>query len=372
MKIKTIALLAMMLVAGTLTSASQVWGEWGEWSGWGDQGDGTYVNPILPCDLSDIDCIKVGKRYYAISSTFQFSPGMIILESEDLVNWTVAGHAVEDITQISPELNWDKMNRYGRGIWAGTIRHHKGRFYIMFGTPEEGYFMTSSKRANGPWTPLVRVLDKDGWDDCTFLWDEEGNAWFAGTHFANGYKTYLCKMSPECDKIDWASAQLVNEGSGREASKLIKVGKWYYIIFSEHKNDKGRYVVAKRSEKIDGPYDEERILTRNLPGTMEPNQGGIVQGPDKRWYFLTHHGTGDWEGRAVSLLPVTWKDGWPIPGKVESDGIGVMEWTCKMPSKRKPRTIITSEEFNHDKLWQAFEWNYQPRSEMYSLSERKG
>ena len=98
--------------------------------------------PCCPADYSDLDCIRVGADYYAISSTFQFSPGVVILHSRDLVNWTIAGHAVADLTQISPDLNWDRMNRYGKGIWAGAIRFHDGRFWVYFGTPDEGYFMT--------------------------------------------------------------------------------------------------------------------------------------------------------------------------------------------------------------------------------------
>ena len=90
--------------------------KWGNWIKWGDQGNGVYNNPVIPADYSDIDCIRVGPDYYAISSTFQFSPGVIILHSKDLVNWEIAGHAVSDITQIGPEMNWDKMSRYGRGI----------------------------------------------------------------------------------------------------------------------------------------------------------------------------------------------------------------------------------------------------------------
>ena len=60
---------------------------WGDWKQWGDLGDGTYRNPVLPADYSDLDCIRVGSDYYAISSTFQYSPGMVILQSKDLVNW---------------------------------------------------------------------------------------------------------------------------------------------------------------------------------------------------------------------------------------------------------------------------------------------
>ena len=162
---------------------------WGEWNTWGDQGTGIYHNPVLPADYSDIDCIRVGTDYYAISSTFQFSPGMVILQSKDLVNWRILGHAVTDLTQIGPELNWDRMNRYGKGIWAGSIRYHDNRFWIYFGTPDEGYFMTTATDPAGPWEPLHRVMNEPGWDDCCPFWDDDGQGYFIGTHFADGYKT---------------------------------------------------------------------------------------------------------------------------------------------------------------------------------------
>ena len=166
--------------AASTASAQDYAPRWGEWDRWGDCGDGTYRNPVIPSDYSDLDCIRVGKEYYAITSTFQFSPGITILRSEDLVNWTICGHAVPDITQIGPELNWDRMNRYGKGIWAGTLRYHGGRFYIFFGTPDEGFFMTSARKPEGPWEPLTHLMETGGWDDCTVMWDSDGRAYFVG------------------------------------------------------------------------------------------------------------------------------------------------------------------------------------------------
>lgn len=54
---------------------------------WGDQEDGTYVNPVIPGDLSDPDVIRVCDDYYCISSTLHVSPGMAVLHSKDLVKW---------------------------------------------------------------------------------------------------------------------------------------------------------------------------------------------------------------------------------------------------------------------------------------------
>lgn len=363
----------ILLIFSFACSVAQEQTKWGEWITWGDQGDGTYLNPIIPSDYSDIDCIRVGEDYYAISSTFQFSPGMTLLHSKDLVNWEIYGNIIEDITQISKELDWTHMNRYGRGVWAGTLRYYKGRFYLFFGTPDEGYFMTSTTDPKGTWEPLTPLLTESGWDDCTAIWDDKGKAYFVGTHFSDGYKTYLFKMSEDGKKIDRKSAILINEGNGREANKMIKVGDWYYLIFSEHKSGVGRYVMAKRSKKITGPYKEEKQLALPSCEAMEPNQGGIVQGKDNNWYFLTHHGTGDWSGRIVSLLPVTWIEGWPILGEVNSQNIGTMAWKGKMPSNNYYKLFIKrSDDFDENKLGSQWQWNYQPRNEYISYTERPG
>jgi len=346
---------------------------WGAWSGWGDQGDGGYRNPVLPSDYSDLDCIRVGRDYYAISSTMQFSPGMVVLHSTDLVNWEIVGHAVSDLTQIGPELNWDRMGRYGRGVWAGAIRHAKGRFWVYFGTPDEGYFMTSAANPAGPWEPLHPVMKSGGWDDCCPFWDDDGQGYFVGTHFADGYKTYLWKLTPDGKGLVEESRTLINEGAHREANKLLKIGGVYYHFFSEVIG-RERVVMMQRSRDILGPYTERRQLTAANRETKEPNQGGIVDTVDGAWFFLTHHGNGSWEGRAASLLPVTWIDGWPIPGHTDETGRpGLMSWGGKMPvtggARKTPRT---SDDFGADVLGVQWEWNHQPRAGWWSLTERPG
>ena len=346
---------------------------WGDWQRWGDQGDGSYNNPVLPADFSDIDCIRVASDYYAISSTFQYSPGVIILHSRDLVNWSVLGHVVDDVTQIGPELNWDRMNRYGRGIWAGAIRYHDGKFWVYFGTPDEGYFMSSAKNPAGPWEPLHCLMKEVGWDDCCPFWDDDGQGYFVGTCFKDGYKTWLFKLTPDGRELvkDWRV--LLNQGSGREANKLYKINGYYYHLFSEFKPGTGRYVVMQRATNIAGPYLEKQQLNHAEAAAREPNQGGIVQAEDGNWYFLTHHGNGDWAGRCASLLPIKWTNGWPILGKVESDGIGGMVWSGRKSVPNTPLLLPqTDDDFNGPKLGVQWEWNYQPRADKWSLTERPG
>lgn len=346
---------------------------WGEWKRWGQQPDSTYMNPVIPSDYSDLDCIRVGDDYYAISSTMQFSPGMTVLHSRDLVNWEIVGNAVTDLTQIGPALNWDKMDRYGRGVWAGSIRYHNERFYVFFGTPEEGYFVTSAADPSGPWEPLTCLMADGGWDDCTAIWDDKGQGYFLGTCFRDNCKTYMYRMADDCKSIDLRSAKLVNEGNHREANKLIRHGKYYYLIFSEHQHHLGRYVMAKRDTRITGDFKEERQILLPCRESNEPNQGGIIEGPDGKWYFFTHHGSGDWSGRIASLLPVEWVDGWPMIGDRSQGEIGSMVWTGAMPKIETERLAIArSDDFDNQELGPQWQWNYQPRTSMFSLTERSG
>lgn len=346
---------------------------WGNWLNWGDLGDGTFRNPVLPADYSDIDCIRVGSDYYAISSTFQYSPGMIVLHSRDLVNWTIVGHVTDDLTRIGPELNWDKMDRYGRGIWAGAIRHHAGKFWAYFGTPDEGYFMSTAERPEGPWTPLHALMREPGWDDCCPFWDDDGQGYFVGTHFKDGYKTYLFKLTEDGRELVPESKLLINEGLHREANKLFKKDGWYYHFFSEHVHGIGRYVMMQRARSITGPYSERRQLAHAQREFREPNQGGIVQTEAGDWWFFTHHGTGEWEGRCASLLPVTWVDDWPVIGAVGGDGLGTMVWQTRKPLQAGPPQVPqTDDDFNATALGVQWEWNYQPRPGFWSLAERPG
>jgi beta-xylosidase len=345
---------------------------WGEWASWGDQKDGTYRNPVIPADYSDLDCIRVGADYYAISSTFQFSPGMIILRSRDLVNWSIAGHAVDDLTQIGPALNWDRMNRPGKGVWAGAIRWHDGKFWIFFGTPDEGYFMTTAASAAGPWSPLHPVLKQAGWDDCCPFWDDDGQGYLVGSNFRDGYKIHLWKLTADGRDLAPESDRVIYQSKGSEANKLYKINGTYYHFFSEV-HAEGRVIMMERSKAITGPYEEKRQLKEADRDAMEPNQGGFVEGPDGQWYFFTHHGRGAWEGRAASLLPVTWSDGWPLVGEVGVNGLGHMVWAGKMPAVGQPVAALqTSDDFSGAALSPQWEWNYQPRADHWSLAERPG
>src|SRR5512141_339376 len=57
-----------------------------------DNGNGTYSNPLFHDEFSDPDMIRVGSDYYLTGTTMHTMPGLPILHSRDLVNWTFVSY----------------------------------------------------------------------------------------------------------------------------------------------------------------------------------------------------------------------------------------------------------------------------------------
>ena len=399
--------LSLWALALSLASAPSARADIGNEGAWGDQGDGTFKNPVLPGDFSDPDVIRVGGDYYFITSTFQYSPGMAVLHSKDLVNWEFLSHCVADLTQMGPELNWDRMNRYNRGIYAGTIRYHDGKFWVFWTTMDEGVFMTTASNAAGPWAPVTRVWDSQGWDDPAPFWDDDGQAYLILSNPGNTqdnlgkWVPHLFKLSRGGTRIDAASAKVLDAFSTSEGNKLYKINGLYYFFHNEyHRKQNVRVGVMMRAHSLNGPWEKKTIL-EDAPGRYDrqPNQGGLVQTEAGDWCFITQQGrgengaeyfharrgnadaalprsmdqTGTYDGRPSSLIPVKWADGWPMPGLIDKNGAGNLVWTALKPVAGFPRQVPQfSDNFSAATLGPQWEWNYQPRSEKWSLTARPG
>ena len=344
----------------------------------GDQGDGTYANPILPGDFSDPDVIRVGDNYYFITSTFQYSPGMAVMQSKDLVNWRYLGHCIPDMTQIGPELNWNRMNRYNRGVYAGALRWHDGKFWMFTTTMDEGVFMTTATDPAGPWAPLVKLTGGAGWGDrgwddpCPF-WDDDGQAYLVLSKPGKEWWTHLFKMSADGKTLDSASDAVVDNYRGSEGNKIYKFDGLYYIFHNQIDGPGNRTGVFLRSKSLQGPWEKKLFLYGDGPQRdREPNQGGLVQTPGGSWWFITHQGRGGFfDGRPSSLLPVKWVDGWPTVDAPTPRS--TMVWRHKKPVDGFPVLLPqSSDEFAAGSLAPQWEWNYQPRADNWSLAERPG
>jgi len=78
-----------------------------------DQRDGTFRNPVICADYSDPDVVRDGEDYYLVSSSFNCTPGLPILHSRDLVNWTIVNHALKNL----PDPRYAQPQG-GQGVWA--------------------------------------------------------------------------------------------------------------------------------------------------------------------------------------------------------------------------------------------------------------
>lgn len=369
----------LLVMLGTVLTASPSSADVGNVGAWGDQGDGTYRNPILPGDYQNTDVVQVGADYYYISSNKSFSPGMLVLHSTDLVNWEPIGHVVPDLTAMSPRYGHAVMTGETRGTWAGSIYHHAGRFLVYFTSPDEGIYVSTATDPAGPWSPLTVLKAGPGWDDPAVLFDN-GQAYLATTNFADGYTTYLYTLSPDGRRLTDAGTVILR-GDGAEASKLYKINGFYYHFFSKVvggvrnpylQRATGIYGDGGRAGQA-GRFELHQLL-RSTGRDRQPNQGTLLQDAGGGWWFVTHQGVAGWEGRSASLLPVTWANGWPTAGAdPDGDGIGEMVWGGRKPIAGGPRRWPqSSDDFTAATLRPQWEWYFQPRADAWSLTDRPG
>jgi xylan 1,4-beta-xylosidase len=84
------------------------------------------AQPIIAGFFPDPSICRAGERYYVVNSSFEYLPGLPIHTSTDLVNWTPVGNALTRTDQIRQH-----PGAANSGIYAPTIRHHDGKFWII-------------------------------------------------------------------------------------------------------------------------------------------------------------------------------------------------------------------------------------------------
>nr|WP_302973440.1 glycoside hydrolase 43 family protein [Phocaeicola coprocola] len=238
---------------------------------WGDQGNGTYINPILNADYSDPDVIRVGNKYYMVASDFHFL-GMQVLESEDIVNWKL-------LSQVYSRFDfpgWDTNEHYAGGSWAPSIRHHDGKFWVFFCTPDEGLFMSNATNPAGPWSPLVNVCHVEKWEDPCPFWDDDGQA-YLGRSIHGAGPIIIHKMSPDGTKL-LDEGRTVYTGPVAEGTKIHKINGYYYLSIPEGGVSEGWQTIL-RSKNIYGPYEKKVVLEQGSTNINGPHQGAMVDTP---------------------------------------------------------------------------------------------
>lgn len=352
---------------------SPVWGQ----SLWqADNGDGTFTNPLLWGDYPDPDVCRVGDTYYMVSTSMHYVPGCPILSSKDLVNWHPVGYAVERYEE-DPRYDMQGGTLYLNGSWAASIRHHKGKYYVAFCTPygwgtKTGHFsVCEAERPEGPWK---RTVFPEYLYDPGLFFDDDGRVYVAhgqGTIKLTELEADVRSVKPGTEKVIWKGGfkddRTLGGGFGMEGSHMYKINGMYYILCPA--GGTGGWQVCLRSDKIDGPYEHRIVMDddRSYPGNGL-HQGGMVQTKNGDWWFIIMQDRGA-IGRVPCLVPVTWKDGWPMLG---ADGLDAIVYDKPAGCKGHVALPMTSDEFDTRRLGLQWQWNHNPDNRTWSLEKHRG
>ena len=295
---------------------------------------GHFRNPILAGFYPDPSIVRVGDRFYLINSTFAYLPGIPVFESRDLVHWRQIGNVIDRPSQ----LDFDGLG-VSRGIFAPAIEHHRGTFYmITTAVGRRGNFYMTAKDAAGPWSQ-PNWLAFDGIDP-SFFFDDDGRAYVVnngppeGAPLYDGHRAiWIQEFNVARGEMTGPRKLIINGGTDIarkpvwiEGPHVYKRDGWYYLSCAVGGTETNHSQVIFRSRSPWGPYDpyeHNPILTqRDLPADradpiVNAGHADLVEAPDGSWWavFLAsrayaggHYNT----GRETFLLPVTWKDGWPV------------------------------------------------------------
>jgi beta-xylosidase len=336
-----------------------------------DDGHGSYRNPIICADYSDPDVIRHGDDYYLTASSFNCTPGLPILHSRDLVNWTLLNHALQNL----PDPRYDAVQP-GCGVWAPAIRFHAGKFWIFFPTPDDGIFVTTADHPAGRWSEPHLLQAGKGLIDPAPLWDNDGKAYlvhaYAGSRAGIRDILRVRPMAPDASRL-LGEGQIVFTDPERhptiEGPKFLKRNGWYYISAPAGGVPTGWQVIL-RSQNVYGPYEDKIVLAQRDTAINGPHQGALVETPTGEWWFV-HFQDADVYGRIVHLQPVRWEDDWPMIGVDQGDrGIGrPVQQYCK-PAAGAMQVPQTSDEFDGYRLGLQWQWNANHREEWFSMSAR--
>jgi beta-xylosidase len=331
-------------------------------------------NPIIWADVPDMSMIRVGDTYYMSSTTMHMSPGVPIMKSKDLVNWNLVGYAYDRLVD-NDAMNLDNgQNAYGKGSWASSLRFHNGVFYATTFSATTGrtHIYTTRDPARGPWkeTSFAPSLG-----DHSLFFDDDGRVYMV---HGSG-RIMLTEMQPDLSGITLGGVNKVivenvnalfgadQGGLKGEGSQLFKIkGRYYLFNIASPGSRWARTVIIHRADAITGPYEGRIALDdRGIA------QGGLIDTPRGQWYAYLFKDNGA-VGRIPYLVPVTWKDGWPVLGE---DGKVPMTLDILVDGQGVSG-IVASDEFERrpgdPKLPLAWQWNHNPDNAHWDILQKPG
>ena len=328
---------------------------------WAHGSENIYTNPIVHMDYSDPDVIRVGDHYYMTASSFSNTPGLPILHSTDLVNWKIINHALK---RVPPFDYYTGTPRHGKGVWAPSLRYHNGEYYIYWGDPDFGIYMTKAKSPEKEWSEPILVKEGKGMIDPAPLWDNNGKVYlayaWAGSRIGFNSVITICELSEDGQRVITEPIMVFDGNDGVnhtvEGPKLYKKDKYYYI-FAPAGGVVDGWQLVLRSENIYGPYESHIVMRQGGTEINGPHQGALIDTPMGDEWFVHFQDKGVY-GRVLHLNPVKWESGWPIIGHKISETCGEPYESYRMPfdNTKQENVASVADGFDSICLNPAWEW----------------
>lgn len=303
------------------------------------------------------------------------SPGLPIMKSADLVNWSLVGYAYDTLVDNADMRLEAPHSAYGAGSWASSLRFHRGIYYATTFSSTSGrtHIYTTPDIEKGAWTEhsFAPALH-----DHSLFFDDDGRVYMvygAGDIRLAELKADLTGLRPDgCNDVIIRDASLVagaGVGLAAEGSQVFAHGGKYYVVNITWPRGGMRTAIIHRADKITGPYEGRVMLAdRGIA------QGGLIETAGGEWYAYLFKDNGA-VGRIPYLAPVRWVDGWPVPGE-DGKVPGTLDIPAGLQGVSGVSGVVASDEFDRASgeraLPLAWQWNHNPDNAHWSLGARPG
>ncbi len=279
-----------------------------------NHGPQTYQNPVFAHSFPDPFVLKHGNSYFAYC-TGHWTDGKVfgVLHSNDLINWTPVGGAMEPVNDPAPFY------------WAPEITYENGLYYLYYSMGNEALMhlrVATSDRPDGGFVDTGRRLtDVDFAIDAHVFRDDDGQDYMFyavdfldHSHIGTGIVVdrmtdrFTLEGSPRTvvrAKYDWQVYDPARKEKGGvrwhtvEGPFVFKRKGKYYVMFSGGNWQNPTYGVSfaatdslDRSGEWDQFCDGSEVLPilRTYPGQLAgPGHNSVIRGLNNRELYCVYH-----------------------------------------------------------------------------------
>ncbi len=331
------------------------------------QSDTVYENPVIPGAFPDPTIIRVGDRYIAAGTSFDFAPCYPVYESGDLVNWELVSHIFPD-----PPA-WAAKN-----FWAPELFYRDSTYFVYY---------TAKRRSDGvscigvASTPDIRegftdhgIIIEWGREaiDAYVFEDGDGTCYITwkayGLTRGRPIEILACELSddglrPEGEPFTLTDHSRGWKGGNDEGQILMKQGGYYYLFYSDggccDRHCDYRIRVARSRELREGWEQRPDPILRGGETWVCPGHGTIVTTPGGRFYYLYHayhHTDFEYIGRQGMLGELVFNEdtGWPefVEGNTPTQSA-----PFPYPGTVQQRDTVRNDYFNAEEALKKREWD---------------